>query len=139
MPINYRDYPAAWPKIRRGILERAGHKCEQCGVDNYAVGYRDDDGSFNAHHSRPCDYKTAKSIADTISSASQKYIVIVLTIAHLNDRDPQNTDPDNLAAYCQRCHLLHDREQHAHNAAITRQRKADQAAGQSDLFGMDRI
>jgi 5-methylcytosine-specific restriction endonuclease McrA len=39
---------------------------------------------------------------------------IVLTIAHL-DHDHNNSTDDNLAALCQRCHLTHDRHQHANN------------------------
>ena len=35
------------------------------------------------------------------------------------DHDPANNDPDNLAAWCQRCHLLHDRSEHQRRAAIT--------------------
>ena len=32
---------------------------------------------------------------------------IVLSVAHL-DQQPENNHPKNLAALCQRCHLLHD-------------------------------
>jgi len=28
-------YPANWPELRRQVLERAGHKCEWCGIPNY--------------------------------------------------------------------------------------------------------
>jgi len=56
---------------------------------------------------------------------------VVLTVAHL-DHDPTNNEPDNLRAMCQRCHLRLDREQHIHNAAVTRAQK--RAAGTLPLF-----
>lgn len=38
---------------------------------------------------------------------------VVLTVAHVRDSAPENCDPRNLAALCQRCHLHHDRARHA--------------------------
>lgn len=35
---------------------------------------------------------------------------IILTVAHLYDRDPMSAGLLNLAAMCQRCHLAYDRE-----------------------------
>lgn len=54
---------------------------------------------------------------------------VVLTIAHL-DHQPENNDPANLAALCQRCHLAYDQEHHMRNASATRARKP----GQLDMF-----
>jgi len=39
---------------------------------------------------------------------------VVLTVAHI-DHDKTNNRFTNLAALCQRCHLNHDRHQHAYN------------------------
>ncbi len=39
MPIkaeNRARYPAHWADLRRAILDRAGHRCEQCRVPNHA-------------------------------------------------------------------------------------------------------
>lgn len=47
---------------------------------------------------------------------------VILTVAHLN-HDPMDCRPENLKALCQRCHLAYDREHHASNAALTRQKK----------------
>jgi hypothetical protein len=61
---------------------------------------------------------------------------VVLTVAHL-DHTPENNDPRNLAAMCQRCHLTYDAQLHAGNAAETRRAKADEQAGQGRLpFGV---
>jgi 5-methylcytosine-specific restriction endonuclease McrA len=56
---------------------------------------------------------------------------VVLTVAHL-DHTPENCDPDNLRALCQRCHLTYDAKHHAVNAAETRRKRmavADMFAG----------
>lgn len=47
---------------------------------------------------------------------------IVLTIAHL-DHTPENNDPANLRAWCQRCHNRYDAPHRRRNAARTRRRK----------------
>ena len=36
---------------------------------------------------------------------------VVLACSHL-DHDPTNNRPSNLKAFCQRCHMLHDRPEH---------------------------
>jgi len=55
---------------------------------------------------------------------------VVLTVAHL-DHTPENCDPSNLAAWCQRCHNAYDKPHRALNAARTRRRKL----GMDDLLG----
>ena len=49
---------------------------------------------------------------------------VVLATAHL-DHDPTNNRPRNLKALCQRCHMLHDRQEHQRRRWLTlRRRKA---------------
>lgn len=48
---------------------------------------------------------------------------VILTIAHL-DHIPENSNPGNLKALCQKCHLSYDKEHHAKNARITRDKKS---------------
>jgi hypothetical protein len=49
---------------------------------------------------------------------------VVLAAAHL-DHDPGNNRPRNLKAFCQRCHMLHDRKEHQRRRRLTlRMRKA---------------
>jgi hypothetical protein len=43
---------------------------------------------------------------------------VVLACAHV-DHDPTNNRPRNLRAFCQRCHLLHDREEHRKRRRLT--------------------
>lgn len=115
MPIKDRSlYPANWDEISKQVREAAGNRCQECGVPNHVWGYRLSDGRFVEY----------PGYSGQIIAAG-KVFRIVLTVAHL-DHNPANNDPSNLRALCQRCHILHDREQHARNAAETRRRKAQE-------------
>lgn len=119
MPIkaeNRARYPKEWTSISAEVRERAGWLCEECGVRGGAWGYRDEDGRFHEcsrdgfgrDYGRPPFWFGARRI-----------IEIVITVAHL-DHQPENCDPSNLRAWCQRCHLRYDAKHHAANAAATR-------------------
>ncbi len=60
------------------------------------------------------------------NGAFRRTTKIVLTIAHL-DHTPENCDPANLLALCQRCHLAYDARHHAQTAHQTRQARREQA------------
>jgi hypothetical protein len=55
---------------------------------------------------------------------------VVLTVAHVHDAAPENVDPRNLAALCQRCHLNHDRRHHLAVQAAKRRARL----GTGELF-----
>lgn len=101
-PENKHLYPKNWKQIRKNILERANNRCEFCGVENYAEGYRDCDGNFIESYGMQ---------QETDALDGEKIIKIVLTVAHL-DHNPQNCSPENLRALCQKCHLTYDIEHH---------------------------
>lgn len=104
MPFDRSLYSPDWEELSHQIrFVRAGGQCEG------SPAYPD----CSARHGEP--HPVTGSI-------------VVLTVAHL-DHDETNNDPSNLRAMCQRCHLTHDAQQHARNAAITRRRKQI-AAGQ---------
>ncbi len=134
MPCDFSKYPPNWKShIRPKVLERAGNRCEFCGIKNAAQGYRGESGTFY-NVSR---YRAAKMRKEFEAKepGAPKVIKIVLTVAHL-DHDITNNDmmqhhgpvlpvqQSNLRALCQKCHLSYDAEHHAMNAAATRQRKA---------------
>lgn len=103
MPINYRDYPADWKLRRARILDRAGHACERCGLPNYSIIRRSQAG---AELLRTCkNYQWARLWRVALQGR-----IVVLTVAHL-DHDEWNHDvhDSRLAAFCQACHLRHDR------------------------------
>jgi 5-methylcytosine-specific restriction endonuclease McrA len=105
-------YTAAsgWPAIRRRILERAGHCCEQCGVPNGEVAARN--GGWWAipglAYAMDANGQPACPVAVFLAN---RYVRIVLTIAHLNHNPADNRD-ENLKALCQWCHLNWDRLHH---------------------------
>lgn len=128
-PENKARYPKNWKEIRARILERAGHKCEKCNAVNgtrIARGTGDDIDTYMNEDAYVFDSDTGEELGQCHMSDYHVGVMvdIVLTIAHL-DHTPENCDPENLKAWCQRCHLRYDAAHHAANARITRQsRKA---------------
>jgi len=53
------------------------------------------------------------------STAWSKPVVVILTVAHL-DHAPENCQPDNLRAFCQRCHLVYDSSERSRMARLER-------------------
>lgn len=96
-PENRERYPANWRMIRGVILLRADNRCE--GSPSYP----------------DCRVRNGEPHPVTGS-------IVVLTIAHL-DHTPENCDPENLRAWCQRCHLTYDvghhRETQQRRRAVT--------------------
>ena len=137
MPIRRHQrgfYPIDWPQLSAAIrFGRAGGRCETCGrphgkqVVHLGDGrwydlefgvWRDGDAQPLAHE------PTLLEI-----SATGRVTRVVLATAH-RDHDTSNNDPTNLAAWCQRCHLIHDRFEHLRRRKITYLRR--RALG--DLF-----
>lgn len=100
-PENKARYPKDWPAISRAIRERANHRCEQCGAENY----------------QPHPVTGSK---------------VILTVAHL-DHQPENCDPTNLRAWCQKCHNAYDAPMR--RKGIAGRQRAVMARG--DLFSSD--
>ena len=119
-PENRARYPKNWKEIRQAILNRAYNRCEFCGVQNGVWRTKPMWGrkGFVYIHK----HKAAEAAAK-----GQELTKIVLTIAHL-DHQPENNDPANLRALCQKCHNDYDREHRQRNAAITRQQKRNGGA-----------
>lgn len=109
-PENKKLYPKNWKEIRQKILERANNKCEFCGVENHCWGYRNQNGDFVIS-------KGMQQEADELDG--EKLFRIVLTVAHL-DHNPQNNDPSNLRALCQKCHNNYDKEHRKETRRKTR-------------------
>ena len=135
-PENKARYPKDWKAIRTRIVERAGNKCEQCAAPNgvmIARGVGRDAGLYhNAEVGGVYCAETGRFVDDRPASEFEatRCIVVVLTVAHL-DHTPENCEPSNLRALCQRCHLRYDHEHHMENARATRRSRNAVA----DLFG----
>lgn len=101
MPIRPEErarYPKDWKQIRARILARAGDRCE--GSPKYP-----DCRAPNGSEIRGLDRR-----------------LVVLTIGHLN-HTPEDNRPENLKAWCQRCHLTYDAKHHAATARATRRKR----------------
>ncbi len=82
-PPRRANYPPNWRQLARQCKERAGWRCEQCGISHGMLRF---------------------------SKAGKLYIVY-LAAAHLN-HDPRNPNA-SLRALCQRCHMQYDAAYHA--------------------------
>jgi len=125
MPISRASqslYPSDWWEISQGIKTRAGWRCECCGVPHMAWGWRDHLGQFHdlgKERLWAAGYRKTPFGYPLSSGAVVRAIEILLTCAHL-DHDPTNSNPDNLRAWCQKCHLAYDAPHHRRNAGATR-------------------
>ena len=129
MPIRPEHrwlYPIDWHELSQAIrFGRAKGRCETCGRphglevrhlgdgrwwDEAAATWRTGDGRILKGRPAPSTYAPVTRV--------------ILPAAHL-DHDPTNNRPGNLKALCQRCHILHDREEHGRRRRLTyRTRKA---------------
>ena len=119
-------YPIDWAELSRSIrFRRAKGRCERCsrphGVtvchlgdgrwyDTEIAAWRDGEGrtlrtNLPAPESLPADFAPA-------------FTKVYLACAHL-DHDLANNEASNLAALCQRCHMIHDRPHHLARRRIT--------------------
>jgi hypothetical protein len=122
MPWKKANYPKEWPAIRKAIQERAGDRCEWCGVPNHLIIVR------NKVH--PVQWLPWEDSLETLDAEARdewgKPVVIVCTVAHVHDPSPANVSPKNLAFLCQRCHLNLDREHHLAVQKRNRERRKGQ-------------
>lgn len=114
-PENRDRYPANWPEISYAIRLRAGWCCEQCGVRNGTLGGRDSRGEFRkawplGQTGVGYEWPKEGDVSMCDGRMMLRIVRIVLTVAHHLDHQPENCEPANLRAWCQRCHNLYDVE-----------------------------
>ena len=110
MPCDYQQYPLDWfTRIRPAILERAGQRCEECGLANYTVIRWTDRKPLRRcrSHAEAKDWIGAVSGELRYRGFAYRLVIVVLTIAHL-DHELLHNDFSNLRALCQACHNRHD-------------------------------
>lgn len=122
MPIDRSKYPKDWESRSKFVrFYRAKNRCEQCGVENHTTVFRcihegiecyqtTDGELFNAENGKLI--ATGTELWDLQPLNKDHGTKIVLTTAHLN-HNTSDSRLMNLMALCQRCHLKHDRKQHA--------------------------
>ncbi len=129
MPFDSKKYPANWKafslEIRNG---RAKGKCEECSVENYAVGARDRFGKF---HTEDAIYSMNSDVGMDLFSHKfdTKMTKIILTVAHLDHEGGicdcyartgmKCTIPEHVLSLCQKCHLALDMPKHIANRRET--------------------
>lgn len=139
MPVNYSEYPPNWKtEIRPAVLARASHRCEHCGVSNYAVGARDRYGHW--HDQEEIDHMSATEGTELFGGSYPKLTRIHLAAAHFPGRNTHNPDLSNLLCLCQRCHLALDRPVNLPKIRLTwRKKRLRRREEQMEAVGQRRL
>lgn len=109
---NFLRYPRNWESIKAGILKRARNCCEKCGRPDRKTVSVADDGAWCGFGS---DVWWDENGEETEPRSNGRRVKTILTVAHL-DHVPEHCEPENLRAWCQRCHLVYDAAHHAETA-----------------------
>lgn len=122
MPIRleHRDlYPDNWPQLSASIrFGRAKGRCEGCGRPHGKLILCVEDGRWFDRGEGAWRTENGARVAQPCKPYRLRWTPVRLAACHL-DHDPTNNHPENLKAWCQRCHLRHDRPEHRRRAAIT--------------------
>ena len=135
-PENRARYPKNWREISRWIrFDRAKGRCEcrgECGRPHV----ESPDGRCLAVDGAPIrrlrDLRVARPLVELGPARRTRKPrgIVRLTVAH-RDHTPEHNDPENLAAWCEWCHLGHDRQHHLASRHHNRARKL-RKAGQTE-------
>ena len=161
MPMDKSLYPPDWNEISRRIrFDRAKGCCEQCGVRHDSIIIREPGTDLFWYYDP--DLLMAQGIVldkdgiawayeelpeSVLSDDDWKVTRVILTVHHIGVDKPDGTPGSphdksdcrevNLAALCQRCHLLADMSEHVKSRRKTNNRKKHErlsAAGQRSMF-----
>lgn len=114
-------YPPSWQTLSRQVrFVRAKGLCQQCGRPHGQVvrvlpGGRWFDAARNGWRDGRGRNAPFPDLVEAIAMRSTR---IVLAAAHL-DHNPANNRFSNLRAFCQRCHIIHDRSYHLRQRHLT--------------------
>lgn len=115
-------YPIDWRELSDAIrFKRAKGRCEQCSRPHgQVINHLGDGRWFDPEHDvwRDGQGREVEWVDFVDYHGQLKQTKVILATAHL-DHDPGNNRPSNLRAFCQRCHLGHDRTEHRKQARIT--------------------
>ncbi|ACL62369.1 hypothetical protein [Methylobacterium nodulans] len=109
-------YPIDWPQLSAVIrFRRAGGRCEGCGHPHLQRVLHLGDGRWwDAKAEAWRDGQGRRLRGRMVREDLLGRVRVtraVLATAH-RDHDTSNNAASNLAAFCQRCHMLHDRPDH---------------------------
>ena len=118
MPIRPEHrffYPIDWRELSLAIrFGRAQGRCESCGRPHGRLVYHLGDGRWwdvEAGRWRDGRGRRARVAIEADILGRARRTRVVLATAHRN-HDTADNAGDNLAAFCQRCHMIHDRPEH---------------------------
>jgi hypothetical protein len=114
-------YPADWPEISHRIrFERAGGRCEICRRPHGQKVYCLPDGRW--YDAGADAWVSGRGTVVDVPAVPElmrmRVVRVVLTCAHIA-HDPRHSADDDLAAWCSRCHLIHDAGHHAIQRRLT--------------------
>ncbi|WP_409530302.1 hypothetical protein [Sphingomonas sp.] len=131
-------YPIDWAELSRLIrFRRAKGRCEHCqrphgrevihlgeGTwwDEDAKAWRDGRGKRARPLKLQANLSHTQLLFAGMDPPSPLMTRVVLASAHLN-HDPGDNRPSNLAALCQRCHMIHDAPEHRRRRWLNRFRQ----------------
>ena len=137
MPIRREHrffYPIDWPQLSAAIrFGRARSRCEGCRRPHGRLVYHLGDGRWwdgDVGRWRDGRGRLTRVAVGADVLARIRTTRVFLAAAHRNHDTADNSDA-NLAAFCQRCHMVHDRPEHRRRRWISLFRR--RALG--DLFG----
>ena len=107
-------YPIDWPELSRLIrFGRAKGRCEHCRRPHGArVFHLGDERWWDADRRQWRDGRGRRvRVVGADIAVSVRITRVYIACAHLN-HDPTDNGPRNLAALCQRCHMIHDAGEH---------------------------
>ncbi len=119
MPIRREHrffYPIDWPQLSAVIrFRRAGGRCEVCQRPHGRTVYHLGDGRWWDAEAGIWRDGAGRIICLAVGAEDVLGRVrttrVVLAAAH-RDHDSANNTSKNLAAFCQRCHMIHDQREH---------------------------
>lgn len=127
-------YPIDWKQLSHFVrFVRAKGRCERCGrphgerVAHLGDGRWWDEAAGTWRSGRGRVLKSLPPLA--ADTPGVKVTKVALATAHL-DHDRHNNEAKNLKAFCQRCHMLHDKPEHLRERDLTYKKR--RALG--DLF-----
>jgi hypothetical protein len=132
MPIRreYRwFYPIDWPQLSAAIrFGRSKGRCEHCRRPHGRLVFHLGDGRWWDDEAATWRSGRGRILArlpppvPVLHNDGLLTTKVVLATAHL-DHNPTNNRARNLKALCQRCHMLHDREEHRRRRQIAFRRR----------------
>jgi hypothetical protein len=131
-------YPIDWAELSQLIrFRRAKGRCEHCqrphgckvthlgeGTwwDEDATAWRDGQGKRVRALQLRANLSHTQLVFAGMDPPSPRVTRVVLASAHLN-HDPSDNRPRNLAALCQRCHMIYDAPEHRRRRWLNRFRR----------------